>query len=121
MPFHLKGLTSVIKTSKSIKFFYKSRSFPFPPFPSLPEPSFIFPTLSSSSFMASDLEARAKEAFIDDHFELSVELYTQAIALSPKKAELYIDRAQANIKLGHYTGIFFICLSDFMFPSDVSY
>ncbi|XP_022945793.1 protein SGT1 homolog [Cucurbita moschata] len=53
--------------------------------------------------MASDLEARAKEAFIDDHFELSVELYTQAIALSPKKAELYIDRAQANIKLGHYT------------------
>lgn len=54
--------------------------------------------------MASDLEAKAKEAFIDDHFELSVDLYTQAIALSPKKSELYVDRAQANIKLGHYTG-----------------
>lgn len=54
--------------------------------------------------MASDLEVKAKEAFFDDHFELSVELYTQAIALSPKKAELYVDRAQANIKLGHYTG-----------------
>ncbi|CAK9318228.1 unnamed protein product [Citrullus colocynthis] len=53
--------------------------------------------------MASDLEAKAKEAFIDDHFELSVDLYTQAIALSPKKSELYVDRAQANIKLGHYT------------------
>lgn len=67
--------------------------------------------------MASDLEARAKEAFIDDHFELSVELYTQAIALSPKKPELYIDRAQANIKLGHYTGtpLFFVPISCFLF------
>lgn len=54
--------------------------------------------------MASDLEKKAKEAFIDDHFELAVELYTQAISLNPKNAELYADRAQANIKLNNSTG-----------------
>lgn len=54
--------------------------------------------------MASDLESKAKEAFIDDHFQLAVELYTQAIALNPNHAELYADRAQANIKLNNFTG-----------------
>ncbi|PQM40232.1 protein SGT1 homolog [Prunus yedoensis var. nudiflora] len=53
--------------------------------------------------MASDLEKRAKEAFIDDHFELAVDLYTQAIALNPQNAELYSDRAQANIKSNNLT------------------
>ncbi|BFG23422.1 hypothetical protein CerSpe_096960 [Prunus speciosa] len=53
--------------------------------------------------MASDLEKRAKEAFIDDHFELAVDLYTQAIALNPQNAELYSDRAQANIKSNSLT------------------
>ncbi|GKV31237.1 hypothetical protein SLEP1_g39948 [Rubroshorea leprosula] len=53
--------------------------------------------------MASDLETRAKEAFIDDHFELAVDLYTQAIALNPNNGELYADRAQANIKLNNFT------------------
>ncbi|XVF50900.1 hypothetical protein PTKIN_Ptkin04bG0140600 [Pterospermum kingtungense] len=53
--------------------------------------------------MASDLETKAKEAFIDDHFELALDLYSQAIELSPKKAELYADRAQANIKLNNLT------------------
>lgn len=57
--------------------------------------------------MASDLEIRAKEAFIDDHFELAVDLYTQAIAMTPKNAELFADRAQANIKLNYFTGILF--------------
>nr|WNT99869.1 suppressor of G2 allele of SKP1 [Gymnema sylvestre] len=52
---------------------------------------------------SSDLETRAKEAFIDDHFELAVDLYSQAIALSPKNAELFADRAQANIKLNNFT------------------
>ncbi|KAK6117656.1 hypothetical protein DH2020_048618 [Rehmannia glutinosa] len=52
---------------------------------------------------ASDLETKAKEAFIDDHFELAVDLYTQAIALSPSNAELFADRAQANIKLRNFT------------------
>lgn len=54
--------------------------------------------------MASDLEKRAKEAFIDDHFELAVDLYTQAIARNPQNAELYSDRAQANIKSKNLTG-----------------
>ncbi|CAN6709486.1 unnamed protein product [Malus baccata var. baccata] len=53
--------------------------------------------------MASDLEQRAKEAFMDDHFELAVDLYTQAIDLNPQNAELYSDRAQANIKAGNLT------------------
>ncbi|KAL0382395.1 UNVERIFIED_CONTAM: protein SGT1 [Sesamum calycinum] len=52
---------------------------------------------------SSDLETKAKEAFIDDHFELAVDLYSQAIALSPNNAELFVDRAQANIKLGNFT------------------
>ena len=54
--------------------------------------------------MATDLEKKAKEAFIDDHFELAVELYSQAIDLNPNIAELYADRAQANIKLSNFTG-----------------
>ncbi|GER49791.1 SGT1 [Striga asiatica] len=54
--------------------------------------------------MASpDLVSKAKEAFIDDHFELAVDLYSQAIALSPSNAELFADRAQANIKLQNFT------------------
>ncbi|XP_021892091.1 protein SGT1 homolog [Carica papaya] len=52
---------------------------------------------------SSDLELKAKEAFIDDHFELAVDLYTQAIALNPNSAELFADRAQANIKLENFT------------------
>lgn len=53
--------------------------------------------------MVTDLEKKAKEAFIDDHFELAVELYSQAIDLNPNNAELYADRAQANIKLSNFT------------------
>ncbi|MBA0678111.1 hypothetical protein Goari_019473 [Gossypium aridum] len=53
--------------------------------------------------MASDLETKAQEAFIDDHFELALDLYSQAIQLNPKNAELYADRAQANIKLNNLT------------------
>ncbi|XP_030533005.1 protein SGT1 homolog isoform X2 [Rhodamnia argentea] len=54
--------------------------------------------------MASDLETKAKEAFIDDHFELAADLYSQAISLSPDNAELFADRAQANLKLRNFTG-----------------
>ncbi|GAB2212693.1 hypothetical protein Droror1_Dr00020674 [Drosera rotundifolia] len=53
----------------------------------------------------SDLQMKAKEAFIDDRFVLSVELNTQAIDLNPNNAELFADRAQANIKLANFTGI----------------
>ncbi|CAL4962557.1 unnamed protein product [Urochloa decumbens] len=52
---------------------------------------------------ASDLESKAKEAFVDDDFELAAELYTQAIEAGPATADLYADRAQAHIKLGNYT------------------
>lgn len=55
--------------------------------------------------MASDLEVKAKEAFVDDHYELAADLLTQAIALNPNDANLYADRAQANIKLNNLTGI----------------
>jgi hypothetical protein len=53
---------------------------------------------------ASDLESKAKEAFVDDDFELAAELYSQAIDAGPATADLYADRAQAHIKLGNYTG-----------------
>ncbi|XP_018838600.1 protein SGT1 homolog [Juglans regia] len=53
--------------------------------------------------MESDLETKAKEAFIDDHFELAEQLYSQAIALNPTRAELFADRAQANLKLNNFT------------------
>ncbi|XP_004516698.1 protein SGT1 homolog [Cicer arietinum] len=53
--------------------------------------------------MDSDLEVKAIEAFVEDHFELAVELLTQAIHLDPNKPELYADRAQANIKLNNFT------------------
>lgn len=53
--------------------------------------------------MASDLVAKAKEAFIDDHFELAIDLYSQAILIHPTNADLFSDRAQANIKLKNFT------------------
>lgn len=53
--------------------------------------------------MATDLEKKAKEAFIDDHFELAYDLYSQAIDINPNSAELFADRAQANIKLLNFT------------------
>ena len=54
--------------------------------------------------MATDLEKKAKEAFIDDYFELAYDLYSQAIEISPNSAELFADRAQASIKLQNFTG-----------------
>lgn len=61
--------------------------------------------------MASiDLEKKINEAFVDDNFELAVDLYTQAIELDPKSADLYADRAQANIKLESFTGTPLPCL-----------
>ncbi|PWA80795.1 SGT1-like protein [Artemisia annua] len=52
---------------------------------------------------SSDLAAKAKEAFIDDHFELAVDYYSQAIALDPQTSHLFSDRSQANIKLNNFT------------------
>ncbi|KAI4351624.1 hypothetical protein L6164_005967 [Bauhinia variegata] len=53
--------------------------------------------------MASDLEEKAKGAFIDENYELAVELLSQAIDLNPRSAELFSDRAQVNIKLNNFT------------------
>ncbi|KMZ60185.1 hypothetical protein ZOSMA_5G00470 [Zostera marina] len=52
---------------------------------------------------ATDLAKKANEQFVDDNFEYAVELYTQAIVIDPIKADLFADRAQANIKLGNFT------------------
>lgn len=53
--------------------------------------------------MASDLEKKAKEAFVDDDFDLAVDLYSQAIDMDPNNAGLFADRAQANIKINSFT------------------
>ncbi|KAI3800194.1 hypothetical protein L1987_35504 [Smallanthus sonchifolius] len=57
----------------------------------------------SASPMASDLATKAKEAFIDDHFELAVDFYSQAILIDPENPDLFSERAQANIKLKNFT------------------
>ncbi|XP_039123513.1 LOW QUALITY PROTEIN: protein SGT1 homolog [Dioscorea cayenensis subsp. rotundata] len=53
--------------------------------------------------MALNLDHRAKDAFLDDEFDLAVDLYTQALDMDPNNADLFADRAQANIKLQNYT------------------
>lgn len=40
---------------------------------------------------------------MDDEFDLAVDLYTQALDMDPNNADLFADRAQANIKLQNYT------------------
>ena len=67
-------------------------------------PSARFSYRIRASMASADLEKKAKEAFIDDHFELAADLYSQAISLSPNSADLFVDRAQANIKLQNFTG-----------------
>ena len=56
--------------------------------------------------MASSLEIakKAKEAFVDDSFKLVVDLFSEAIDLSPNDANLFADRAQAHLKLNNLTG-----------------
>ncbi|XP_074570052.1 protein SGT1 homolog isoform X1 [Curcuma longa] len=53
--------------------------------------------------MATDLRKKAKDAFVDDDFELALDLYTQALDLEPRNADLFADRAQANLKLENFT------------------
>ncbi|KAK9064679.1 hypothetical protein SSX86_016061 [Deinandra increscens subsp. villosa] len=40
--------------------------------------------------------------FIDDHFKLADDFYSQAILIDPKNPELFSDHAQANIKLENF-------------------
>ncbi|XP_062074433.1 protein SGT1 homolog A-like [Humulus lupulus] len=53
--------------------------------------------------MATNLAEKAREAFVDDNFELAVDLYNQSIKLCPENADLFAERAQANIKLSNFT------------------
>lgn len=53
--------------------------------------------------MANDVAEKAVEAFVDDDFELAVDLYTKAINFDSQNADLFADRAQANIKLKNFT------------------
>jgi hypothetical protein len=61
--------------------------------------------------MAKELADKAKEAFVDDDFDVAVDLYSKAIDLDPNCAEFFADRAQAYIKLESFTGSFFVLLS----------
>lgn len=54
--------------------------------------------------MASELAGRARDAYIDDDFDLAVNRYSQAIELDPRNADLFAQRAQAHIKLGNFHG-----------------
>ncbi|KAG2245214.1 hypothetical protein Bca52824_092925 [Brassica carinata] len=53
--------------------------------------------------MAKELAAQAKEAFVDDDFDVAADLYSKAIDLDPNCADFFADRAQAFIKLQNFT------------------
>ncbi|KAL4204337.1 hypothetical protein AMTRI_Chr01g109260 [Amborella trichopoda] len=53
--------------------------------------------------MADDVVRKAADAFIDEEFGLAVDLYTKALAMEPKNADLFVKRAKANIKLNNFT------------------
>ncbi|XP_019086103.1 PREDICTED: protein SGT1 homolog A isoform X2 [Camelina sativa] len=53
--------------------------------------------------MAKELADKAKEAFIDDEFDVAVDLYSKAIDLDPNCADFFADRAQSYFKLLSFT------------------
>ncbi|XP_050230582.1 protein SGT1 homolog B-like [Mercurialis annua] len=53
--------------------------------------------------MAEELAENAKEAIIDDDFQLAIDLYSKALDLEPTNPNFFADRAQANIKLNNFT------------------
>ncbi|KAI6696573.1 hypothetical protein NL676_016692 [Syzygium grande] len=52
---------------------------------------------------ASDLSRHAVGAYLEEDYEIAVELFTRAISLSPKDAQLFTNRAQAHLMLGNFT------------------
>ena len=54
--------------------------------------------------MANEFAEKAKEAFLDDDFQLAADLYSKAIDLNTSNPDYFADRAQANIKLYQFTG-----------------
>lgn len=55
--------------------------------------------------MASELAERARDAFIDGDLKLAVSLYSESADLDPRNADLFVERAQAYIKLGNFCGM----------------
>ncbi|KFK31895.1 hypothetical protein AALP_AA6G173100 [Arabis alpina] len=53
--------------------------------------------------MANEFAEKAKEAFLEDDFDVAVDLYSKAIDLDPNCAAFFADRAQANIKIDNFT------------------
>ncbi|KAG7552730.1 RNA recognition motif domain [Arabidopsis thaliana x Arabidopsis arenosa] len=53
--------------------------------------------------MAKEFVEKAKKAYLDDDFDVAVDLYSKAIELDPNCAAFFADRAQANIKLDNFT------------------
>ncbi|KAK4748631.1 hypothetical protein SAY87_015217 [Trapa incisa] len=52
--------------------------------------------------MARELAERARAAFVDDDFSLSIDLYSQAIESDHGNADLFAERSQARIKIGSF-------------------
>lgn len=54
--------------------------------------------------MAEELGRKADKAFVDEEYETSVQLYSDALQLNPSDAVLFASRAQAYLKLDRYMG-----------------
>ncbi|BBN10530.1 suppressor of G2 allele of SKP1 [Marchantia polymorpha subsp. ruderalis] len=52
--------------------------------------------------MAEELGRKADKAFVDEEYETSVQLYSDALQLNPSDAVLFASRAQAYLKLDRY-------------------
>lgn len=51
----------------------------------------------------ADLYGKANEAFVEENFEGSLKLYTEAIAVDATKDQYYVGRSQVNLKLDRIT------------------
>lgn len=60
----------------------------------------------------ADLKARADQAALDNDFEIAVDLYTQAISMSPNDAVLFTRRSGAYMRLRNFTGTLLPSLLD---------
>lgn len=53
--------------------------------------------------MADDISKRAQEAFMNEEYELSLQLYTEAIDANDTQPEYFTNRAAVYAKLGNYS------------------
>jgi suppressor of G2 allele of SKP1 len=49
---------------------------------------------------ASEFYSQANAAFVDEDYDLALQLFTKAIELDPSSADYYLKRAATNAKLG---------------------